>query len=248
MTAQEMWRSTGTGPKPEDDVPTEEMLKTVRGGGLSMAARIIPREAAIPAPDMVEKVDIAIIDSREGGTPSYVFSLNGANDETMKKIANSYAANRRGAKLSTEDRIADIGALFMEVCAAKRQEGQDPIEVEAKPQYSDIQSPAKPQASVPAKRSRSTVQVTFDLGPAGRMVGRYKDVMIQDKLLILVADEEAVASGQYLPPSTDPDKGQTILVTIPDLDIPVPVFSLDLVFQYGGNVFCLMIIDRDDAS
>lgn len=240
MTAQEMWRATGTGPKPEDDIPTEEMLRTVRGGGLSTIAHIIPREADIPAPDMVDKVDIAVIDSKDGGTPSYVFSLNGANDDTMKQIAKNYAANRRGTRLSVENKIADIGAMFLEVCAAKRNDGQPPVEIDPNP-YADV----KPISTQPAKRGKTTVQITFDLGAAGSMTGRYKDVTIQKNLLILVADDEAVSNGLYLPPNTD---GQMILVSIPDLDVPVPVYSADLVFQYGGNVFCLLLIDRSDES
>jgi hypothetical protein len=164
----------------------------------------------------------------------------------MKRVSQKYAANRRGAKMSTEDKIADIGALFMEVCAAKRDEGQDPVDVAPPLAYANVQAADKAPAKT--KRSKPAVQITFDLGPAGRMVGRYKDAMIQKNLLILVADEEDAANGLYLPPNTGPGEGQVLFVTLPNLDIPVPVFSVDLVFQYGGNVFCLLLIDRDDES
>lgn len=237
MSNQER-RSTGPGPRPEDDTPTDDMIKTLRGGGLSMSAHIIPREAAVPAPDMVENVKIAVIDSREGGTPSYVFSLNGTNDQTMRRVLSDHAAGRIGGLRTTEARMAEVGALFREVYAAK----QDHDEPEL---AQTTVLPSIPQQQTTKLRT-PVVQITFDLGPAGRMVGRYKDVSIQDKLLILVADEQAVANGLYLPPSTTPGSNQTISVIIPGLDVPVQVFSVDMVFQYAGDVFCVLIIDRDD--
>jgi hypothetical protein len=213
------------------------MIKTLRGGGLSMSAHIIPREAAVPAPDMVENVRIAVIDSREGGTPSYVFSLNGNNDQTMRRVLSERAANHPAGLRTVEARMAEVRELFSEVYAAKQKHTPETPQTTERPDTAQQQT---------AKTRAPVVQITFDLGPAGRMVGRYKDVSIQDKLLILVADEQAVANGLYLPPSTPPGSNQTISVIIPGLDVPVRVFSVDMVFQYAGDVFCVLIIDRDD--
>lgn len=240
-------RSTGTGPRPEDDTPTDEMLRLARGGGMSFSAWIIPREEDVPAPDDFRDVKIAVIDSQDGGTPSYTFAIDGVGDPVMKEIATRYGKTRRS---TMADKVAASAALFKEVCAAKRADGQAPLEYVPMTKISPDDDSARP-GDVPARpqpqqpRTKPSVQLTFDFGPAGKMVGRYRDVFIQGGLLVLVADDADVEAGLYLPPDRGYSPDATISVIIPGLDVPVVVFSVDMVFQYGGKLFCMLLIDRD---
>lgn len=235
--------SYGTGPRPEDDVPSENMLEMVRHG-----AHITPREAMVPPPDAVDRVKIAVVDGDDPTVASYVFELGGAGDPVMKEVVDRYATAATGPR-SQQDRIAEAAAVYMEVCAAKRATGQEVFPVSRTAGSVASTAPrtreeSAPQRTAPAKPP--SVQLTFDLGPAGRMIGRYRSASIQETLLVLVADEDAVESGLYLPPNTGASPDGAISVIIPGLPKPVRVFSMDMTFRYEGSVFCILLIDRSD--
>jgi hypothetical protein len=222
------------------------MLRLVRGGGLSFSAHIIPREEDVPAPDDFRNIKVAVIDSQDGGTPSYTFAIDGIGDPVMRAVAARYGRVKR---TSMSDKLTASAALFREVCEVKRAAGQEPMEYVPMVKSSQPADQTRGEtAADPTPRTKPSVQLTFDFGPAGRMVGRYRDVFIQAGLLVLVADDADVGAGLYLPPNTGYSPEAVISVIIPGLDVPVSVFSVDMVFQYGDKVFCVLLIRRDDGD
>lgn len=231
----------------DDDTPSPEQLAIARGrGGILIGKSDRSESGGIPLGSPPDAVGGTVVKldplNRHGVTAE--FTVDGLGDSVIREVCGRYAARIAGADPS--ERLAAMEAAYVEIAAIKAA-----LRRAAPPQpQHQSHAPRPPQAAAPPAgpppAAGAAVDVVFDFGGVdGRRLARYRDAIIHDSVLVLVAAEADRAAGIYLPPAFGASR--PFLVTLPGLPDPVRVFSGGVTYPYAGALHCVLFVDRSDG-
>lgn len=229
----------------DDTEPTDRQKALMRRGGILIVPSDRSDVGGVPigdSPDNVAgmKVIMRTLDPADG--PSAELIMSGRNDPIMRE-AFSKLANVTG---TAEERLVAASEAFINAANMKKQQRDKAALFDTKSTPKPV-SKLLPKSQVQVARetkATSQVEVLFDLGIAGKQRARYSNVEIYDKVLVLSSTSADRSAGMYLPPEFGSEN--PIIVTIPGLQNPVPVYSAGLVFPHGDELICVLLIEREE--
>lgn len=224
----------------DDEEPTEQQVSFQKAGGVIFTPSDRTDSGGIPLgqpPELLTGQQVRMDPlGRTSGGPSVRFVLDGRDDPIVREVLKRHQL-KPGEVRGRDEYLKTYEAVMTEIAAEKRKQ--------VAPESPALRKAAA-RAAAPVVEDvapRTAVDVTFDFGGVdGKRRARYRDVYIENDLLVLVAGTADLYTGVFEPPNLGPNR--PIVVTVQGLDAPVRALSCGLTHTYGDSTFFLLFVDR----
>lgn len=215
----------------EDDEPLPQQLELAKTGGW-----LAPPISKLPIADQFAGKKVELIrfsgDASESSSRLAAYSVDGFNDPVVQRVLKKYALADGEVRTMVEHNRALTSAM-QEIARIKKAQA-----LEAAIPRTAVR---KHQEATNVEKKR--VEAVFNFGGVdGARRARYSGASVDGSLLVLIADDELVASGVWEPPDLGPEV--KFEVTLSNMPEPLRVFSCGLRHSHEGKIFYLLFIDR----